>query len=66
MTDEEREKLIKEVRLNAMYDIKMAFAKMADETPIDSELNRVAKYIIKYITDHTAEISAGKAGRIRI
>jgi hypothetical protein len=67
MTDEEREHLIKEVRLVVLHDIRMTLGKLLDERMgQQDEVNYFAKLMAHHIGLRIGEITGNTADRPRL
>jgi hypothetical protein len=66
MTDEEREHLIKEIRLAVLHDIEMALARLRDNTNPGDERRNAAEAISYFLKQRALEISMDKADRPHI
>jgi hypothetical protein len=68
MTEEEREKLIKETRLAALNDTQRALAKLMDDRMNDPDdpVRYTAKIILHYLGQITTEVVEDRAGRFRL
>ncbi|MGB7923446.1 MAG: hypothetical protein WCF57_09395 [Pyrinomonadaceae bacterium] len=68
MDEQEREKLIKEIRLNVLNDVQRALAKLMDDqmTQQQGEVRHTANIISYYIQQIASEVGEDKGGRIRL
>lgn len=65
MNEEDRETLIKEVRINALHDMTMVLAKLLDSGP-DEDTHRAAKLLLHYVGLRHGEVASGTADRINV
>jgi alkyl hydroperoxide reductase subunit AhpC len=65
MEEEERELLIKEIRVAVLNDVRGALAKLMDARQQDA-IRDAAKFIDHYIGLKLTEVAQDKAGRMRL
>jgi hypothetical protein len=67
MTDEEKDKFLKEVRLVVLHDVQMALAKLQPVNPVtgQEEIRSFAQHLSHHITERIGEVTNDTADRPR-
>ncbi len=66
MNEREREIVIKEAKLAALYDVETALRELMQENPVSKEVEEAAEFISHYIGQRISDVAGDKADRLRL